>query len=85
MITSIDKVPSYDPEEDESWRNIVASALCYDPWFQRICINEMLEPGQHFDKYAILNPLWVIGLYLPESWIRKTVTQVKRPTLKFIA
>ena len=58
--------PPTDPTSD--WPERVANALCLDQTIQDIVVNEKLQPGCHWDSKRLLDPLWIIGIYLPGSY-----------------
>ncbi|KAG4414529.1 hypothetical protein IFR04_012330 [Cadophora malorum] len=58
--------PQTNPTGD--WPERIANALCLDGTIQGIMVKEKLQPGHHWDMNRVLDPLWILGLYLPGSY-----------------
>ncbi|KAH8791669.1 hypothetical protein BGZ57DRAFT_874959 [Hyaloscypha finlandica] len=61
------------PDPTHDWPERLANALCLDETIQGIVVKEKMSPGCHWDWNRLLDPLWILGIYLPGSYQYETV------------
>ncbi|KAE9373249.1 hypothetical protein N431DRAFT_534510 [Stipitochalara longipes BDJ] len=62
-----------EPFRPHRWEKILVEALCSDFTIQKLVIRDRLQPGYHWSSNRAIDPLWILGLFLPGSYSQEQV------------